>query len=319
MSEEQGVSGNHWTKGAVGLLTKLGWEQKGACNIDIPCTQHASRKNPHGIDIFFQYFEPYENKDLGIIVETKRRVWSGASSASIEEFLEQTISTLECAPYHPTFSEKYDFYGQVETALILIWYHSKDSKRTPEYDHDKYLQYISKVKAPRKRKEMNVFIASNYDILRWCSIIDTVEKICYEKKAHFDYYYPCINHNNSLRKPYLSLVHLFSAYIFGKFSYIEDDGELGRTRHVSVVFSSDRPTLTNLMILYSAVKKYMLDDVHELWLYFYDDLLEYRSYCEQFKRSVKEELNKQQKKLKIEILELPRYIDPPGWLWNGAE
>ena len=104
MSEEQQYQGDRWTTQTKNILHKLGWTQKGDANFDIPCvnktthkTRDRDRKNPHGIDLVFSFYDPYKLKDVGVIVESKHRHWSGINKSEIEKFIDQLQMSIECA------------------------------------------------------------------------------------------------------------------------------------------------------------------------------------------------------------------------------
>lgn len=69
MPENQNANGERWTQESVAIAKQLGWTQKGTSNFDIECVHHRNerRSQPHGVDSFFEYYDPYYQGNQGIL------------------------------------------------------------------------------------------------------------------------------------------------------------------------------------------------------------------------------------------------------------
>ncbi len=213
MPEEEPIKGNLWTKHAVELLSNLGWELKGDTNVDIPCTMHPFKRKgqSHGIDAFMTYFDPYQNIELGIIIETKNYAWKSINAPFIQESFNKLVEVLGCVPYSEEFNSKMNFNNaKVDTALLMVWAHD-------EFDKLKFEEYLKELQVPKRHKPLRVYIVNNYDILKLYSIVDTVKKItdALKQNEKFDIYYPSYLESDSLKgKNLVSLEYIFSKFIF---------------------------------------------------------------------------------------------------------
>ncbi|OME30030.1 hypothetical protein NSS98_22515 [Paenibacillus sp. FSL E2-0274] len=289
MSEEQQYQGDRWTTQTKNILENLGWEQKGDANFDIPCvnktthkTREKDRKNPHGIDLVFSYYDPYKLKKLGVIVESKHRQWSGISRVEIEKFIDQLQMSIECA-------ETSEIFGSigcppVKTGLLMIWCNEPE-----KFDDTQYREYLKQLRFTTKRSPITLYIASNTEILKWCSLIQKVNEIKV-KSIEFDYFYPSDifsgGDSSASRRAHVNLVHLFSSYIFAKSKQKVEVGDLTYSQDINHVFFFSEPTLEELNFMYSCIKKCQLEDAKELRIHLYNTESKYRVYIEQFKRSV---------------------------------
>ncbi|MBS5915024.1 hypothetical protein P4H94_19010 [Paenibacillus macerans] len=289
MSEEQQYQGDRWTTQTKNILHKLGWTQKGDANFDIPCvnktthkTRDRDRKNPHGIDLVFSFYDPYKLKDVGVIVESKHRHWSGINKSEIEKFIDQLQMSIECAGT----SEIFRNIGcpPVKTGLLMIW-----CNETDKFDDKQYREYLKQLRFTRKRNPITLYIASNTEILKWCSLIQKVNEIK-TNSIEFDYFYPSDifsgGDSSASRRAHVNLVHLFSSYIFAKSKQKLEFGDVTLTQDVNHVFFFSKPTLEELNFMYSCIKKCQLEDAKELRIHLYNTDTNYRVYIEQFKRTI---------------------------------
>lgn len=267
MSEEQSVLGNSWTKRSVMLLESLGWQLKGDTNIDIPCTIHHGRTQPHGIDSFLTYFDPYQNCLIGVINETKHYAWDNITQTKVQEWVDNLIETLDCTPYSDEFAKRLNFdRAKVDTGLLLIWSHDR-------FDPEKFYSYLKNLKIPRKMKSLRLYVLSNDQILKLYSISQTIKDILQDLKdsEKFDVYYPSYPETNSFKSSnFIGLEYFTSKFIFGKLIKIEKYPGGSRTKNITVVFYFDRLDYDCLSYMYLALRRFQLTE-EEIWIYHYND------------------------------------------------
>lgn len=90
------------------------------------------KKKTHGIDLYLEYNDPYQNKIQGVFVECKNRTWSNVSRSVIENWVKEEINLIECAAFNNSLMQFYDEDSERNCALILI--NINDGK----FDKDKF-------------------------------------------------------------------------------------------------------------------------------------------------------------------------------------
>jgi hypothetical protein len=285
MSEQQQVDGERWTVQSLNILRKLGWEKIGSRNFDIPCVRqiaHATgksekRKNDHGVDLLLKYFDPFWEQDKFIIVECKHRAWSGINTSSINEFLKQMINTIDCAG----LSEKMSELGctNINTGLLMIWCHEQD-----KYDPQKFKEYLKGVDVPKRRNPVSLFVASNDEILKWCSLIAKVESIkSNPETAEFKFFYPSDyfgkRSTSSDRREYVNLTQLFSSYIFAKSKHVEQYRPPEDVHHI---FFYATPNKQELNFMFQLVQGFQFEDAQKIKIHFYGEQTQWREHIEDF-------------------------------------
>jgi len=303
MPEEQSVQGTRWTIHAVELLKGLGWSPRGDINVDIPCTIHPNRRNPHGIDAFLTYSDPYRKKEIGIIIETKNYAWRSVTRAFIQETVDNLIETIECAPLSDEFQRRLNFSNAaVNTGLILIWSHD-------DFERDTFQRYLKELEIPKKRKLSTIYVLNNYDILKLYSLYHTIKQICSSLREpdKFDIYYPSYSNSDSVNgKNFVNLEYFTSKFIFGKM--IESINYKNKSRDINTittVFYFDQLNLESLNYLYLSLKKFQLAD-DKIRIYHYNDPSHYRGPIREFVRICEEEHGK-----KVEFLPMLQLDDVP--------
>jgi hypothetical protein len=302
MPEEQQFQGNRWTTQTKAILTELGWRQRATSNFDIPCynkllhkTGTNDRKNSHGIDLMFSFQNPYSKSEQTVIVESKNRKWNGINTSSIQEFVDQLLMTIECARLHSDFynSENTD----ISTGLLMIW-----CNEPALFREETYRNYLKKLKVPSKKRPIEIFIASNTEILRWCSLIEKVKELK-TKFKDFQFFYPGDHFSGGqtspLRLNHITLSHLFSDYIFAKSKELITLGEHNIAINVHHVFFFAEPTLEELNFMYSCLSRYQFEDAEKLIIHLYGEQTKHRVAIDEFVRSKNESLKEQKSKLTI--------------------
>jgi hypothetical protein len=305
MSEQQQFEGERWTKQTIKILKELGWTQVGDSNFDIPCVNKAfhstgkgeERRNDHGVDSLFTYRDPYLNKDVNIIVESKKRKWSNITVGSIKSFANQLLMTIECSDV----SEKVQELGckGVNTGLLMIWCDELD-----KYNPEKIEEYLSEIEIPQKKKPITIYVATNEEILKWSSLIEYKSSI--EKDSEeFNFFYPSDFYRRgksmSTQKSYLNLIQLYSSYIFAKSKKKID--VYGDTKVINIhhVFFFAEPTKKELEFMYQLVSDLQFEDCQQMHIHFYGEQTKYREHIAEFLRKKREYIKVNQNKLIIEI------------------
>jgi hypothetical protein len=297
MPENENVIGDYWTKESVALMKKLGWKQVGCSNFDITCSNHkAERKGKkHGVDSIFQYYDPFLEQQIYVNVESKTRAWKGIDEKAIREWIVQVTGVMECASQAPELHALK--VNNIKNSLVLCWCNDGN------YNHEKYTEYLKKISFKSKNTEYNIFLAFNKDILRWCSLIDTIDKLKVECNK-FNVFYPTIigeSTTNLLKAEYVTLFFLYSKYIFATAEVAEQNARGVSYKKQNIVFNFDEISLQSLLVMYDAFKQYQLQDADEYVIYLYDKKSNVRTYIEEFKNTIENQQKAINEKQQIDI------------------
>lgn len=302
MPEEQPIKGERWTKSAVKLLEDLGWKPCGDIRVDIPCTLHG--KDEHGVDAFLTYYDPYQKRDIGIIVETKYYAWKSVTPSNLQEWIDDLIEKLDCAPLQREFQDLLNFDNAfVDTGVLMVWSHD-------EFDKAAFEKKLDQVKIAKKRKSLRIIVLHNEDILKLYSVLNAISNISGsldKKTERFDIYYPSYKKSDSYRNPhFLSLEYFKSKFIFGKMTRMEmeRDGGTHPINH-AVVFYFDKPSRDCLDYMHLCLRQFQLTE-DQIDIHYYGNVEEYRSPIVQFKRDHSEKGAK-----RIEFEPISRIRDVP--------
>ncbi len=286
MPENQHVSGDHWTRESVSILKQLGWTQKGSCNFDIECVHHVKerRGQKHGVDSFFEYYDPYYKSNQAILVESKCWQFSNITSSNIKTWIKQITDCMECMQVSDTIQSLTN--APIQNALLMIW-------ANDEYHHQRFMEKLKKVGFASKKYPCNIFVASNREILKWCSLINTLERIKINSKS-VRFIYPNVPTigSNLLHANHLTLTHLFSKYIFVEVK--EDVLDLrGGTYPLEklVVFCYEPVSANSLDFLYDLIKRLNFQSYPKSEIYLYDNEVSTRYYVSEFTSRINAEIN----------------------------
>lgn len=285
--EDENVKGEYWTKESIALMKKLGWEQVGPSNFDIKCTKHvAARKGKkHGIDSVFKYYDPFLQQQIYINVESKNRKWSGINDKSIKDWINQVAGVMECSSLAPELHSL--SVNNIINSLVLCWCNDQ------QYDHEKYQEYLKKISFRKKDCDYNVFIASNRDILKWCSLIEAMDQMKRDF-VKFNIVYPTLTGNNTtdlVRSQHLTLFLLYSKYIFATADVKKEYYNSSHIIKQNIVFNFDNISVESLLVMYDAFKQYQLQNADEYVIYLHEKKEDVRIYIEEFKRKVQSQYN----------------------------
>jgi len=251
MPENQNANGEHWTRESVSILKQLGWTQRGSCNFDIECIHHVKERKgqKHGVDSFFEYYDPYYKSTQGILVESKCWEFYSITTANIKKWMKQITDCMECMQVSETIQGLTT--APIKNALLMVW-------ANDEYDHKVFMDRLKKVGIASKKYPCNIFVASNQQILRWCSLISTLDKIKTQSTA-LKFIYPNVPTIGSdlIFSNQLTLTQMFSKYIFAEVEEQITDAIHGGTYPIKklVVFCYEPATVNSLNFLYTLIKR----------------------------------------------------------------
>lgn len=264
MPENQNVTGEHWTKESVSILHQLGWQQKGSCNFDIECIHHIKerRGQAHGVDSFFVYYDPYYQSEQGVLVESKNWQFQSINTANIRKWMKQITDCIECLQVSKTIQDLSQ--APIQNALLMCW-------ANDEYDRAAFVERLSKVGVGSKKYPCNVFVASNNEILHWCSLINTINNL--KKDAiSLKFIYPNIPTlgTNLIMADHLTLTHLYSKYIFAEIK--QEIRRVGGGTDVVeklLVFTNEPASTASLEFLYDLIKRlnFQFYPIYEVYLH----------------------------------------------------
>lgn len=139
----------------------------------------------------------------------------------------------------------------IQNALLMVW-------ANDEYDHKVFMDRLKKVGIASKKYPCNIFVASNQQILRWCSLISTLDKIKTQSTA-LKFIYPNVPTIGSdlIFSNQLTLTQMFSKYIFAEVEEQITDAIHGGTYPIKklVVFCYEPATVNSLNFLYTLIKR----------------------------------------------------------------
>jgi len=291
MPENQNAIGEHWTKESVSILKQLGWEQKGSCNFDIECTIHIKERKGqnHGVDSFFEYYDPYYQCNQGILVESKNWQFKSITTANIKKWIKQITDCLECLQVSPIIQDLSK--APIQNALLMCW-------ANDEYIHDEFMENLNKVGVASKKYPCNIFVASNYQILRWCSLINTINNIKKDAKS-FNFIYPNVPTlgTSLILADHLTLTHLYSKYIFAEVKQ-EVENYSGGTDIINklVVFCYEPGSSASLDFLYDLIKRLNFQSYQVYEVYLYENETNIRQIVADFKSRINKQIKGDLKK-----------------------
>jgi len=263
MPENQNATGEHWTRESVAIFRQLGWEQKGTSNFDIECSLHPSRRGQgHGVDSLFTYYDPYVQGEQGILVESKCWQFNSITTENIKKWFKQMTDCMECMQVSSVVQELTS--APIKNAVLMCWAHD-------QYDYEEFQRRLRAVKIGSKKYECNLYVASNHEILKWCSLINTVNSIKRDARE-FKFLYPNVPTlgTNLVKADHISLIHLYSKYIFAQAKVEVRTARGSEIKDQLIVFCFEKATTASLNFMYDMIKQLNLQDAHECIIYLYE-------------------------------------------------
>ncbi len=241
------------------LFSLFNWKLK-MNDKQINCTRSTHKnkddkeKKTHGVDVYFEYEDPYINRIQGVFVECKNRQWRSISSSNIEKWVDELINTMECASYNQELHGYYAENSDKNCGLLLI------NTNDGGFDKTKFYNYIENITNKNKRIPIKIFIAGNDMLNKWWAI-DNINATDYNR--NLQYIHLSINNSRPLKNRCLSINHLFSKYIFCEFEYTKEYQEgtdkVTRTRNRLVIFCFDKICKESFTYLWSLCRFYQCE------------------------------------------------------------
>lgn len=182
------------------------------------------------------------------------------------------------------------------------------------YDEEKFREYLTSLTVKTRKKPITIHIACNTEILKWCSILEKQKELS-NIYTDFAFFYPSDYYSGGKSMPYrkehLTLIQLFSKYIFAKSNYQERNrlGTLNKIVHH--VFFFAEPTKDELEFLYSGFDRLQFEDAEKLIIHFYGEQTKYRNHIEMFIRDKNQYYEEKGHYLRIEADYLTVLKDVP--------
>ncbi|HII4471077.1 TPA: hypothetical protein ACY4SJ_002565 [Clostridium perfringens] len=286
------------------LYERFGWNEL-TRDEEIKCIKKTHRndkgnhKRTHGIDLFHNYYDAYKRQKIGVITECKNYEWQSINEKSLEKWIEQLLSTIECAQISESLKEYNSKCTCINTGILLV--HANDGK----YNEEKFRDYVKKLKYKTRKNPINIFIASNKEIEKWDSMFSYIEKELKSDKGEFNFYYPSIMGSDLETLSHITLYQLFSSYIFAENKkQVKKEifgSELITTEVEKIVFSFDEISENSLRYLCDMFKELQLEGANKYKLCFYPETIEDANLIDEKFKSLASEFLKGDK---IEIIKL---------------
>lgn len=290
MPENQNANGEHWTKESVSIMKQFGWNQKGSCNFDIECSLHKKdrRGQNHGVDSFHMYYDPYYQSEQGILVESKNWQFDSITTENIKKWIKQITDCIECMQVSPTVQGLTQ--ASIQNAVLMIWANDK-------YDYNKFRANLNKVNIGSKKYTCNIYVASNYEILKWCSLINTIN-IIKNESLDFKFIYPNVPTlgTSLIKAEHLTLTHLYSKYIFAEAKQSVQNYRSTEVIDKLIVFSYEPSSKTSLDFLYDLIKRLNFQSYQLYEIYLNENETDIRHIIQDFKNRVDNQLQGDLKK-----------------------
>ncbi len=219
MAEDQGINGAIWNNEAAILLKRLGWEQVGDSEIDIPTDEDKYR----GIDRIFKYQDArrYGSRESTVFLEAKRYNTTSFNSVKLlEEWLKTLNTKLTSTRNSLGLRELYPSLADtvISSGLIVLWF--ADTALYPTFQV-KFRGIIEKAKLPNishKDSPNRIYVIDNYDILRLASMVLAIEEYNSKNDLTLEFYYPQSDYfkKPASRNNVLTLDYMFSKAVLAE-------------------------------------------------------------------------------------------------------
>ena len=302
MPENQNATGEHWTRESVSIFKQFGWTQKGSCNFDIECSLHVKDRKgqKHGVDSFFVYYDPYYQTEQGILVESKNWQFKSIKTANIKKWIKQITDCIECMQVSSTIQDLTT--APIQNAVLMCW-------ANDEYVHEEFINNLNNVGISSKKYPCNIFVASNYEILKWCSLINTINNIKRDAET-FNFIYPNVPTlgTSLIMAEHLTLTHLYSKYIFAEVKQ-KVENCYGGTDIINklVVFCYEPASNISLDFLYDLIKRLNFQSYQACEIYLHENGTSIRQIVTDFKARVNAQIKgnlKKQSKIEVKYLDV---------------
>lgn len=257
------------------LFERFGWheltrDQQINCKRSKHKNESGQRKTTHGIDIYHSYFDPYKQKNLGVITECKNYKWESINRSNLQKWFNQLKDTIECAQ---TSAELEGFNNRcdvINTGVLLVHANNKG------YDDEKFREYLSELQYSQKRNPINIFVASNKEIEKWDSMFSYIENINANTENEFLFYNPSISGSGIKKNKYITLTQLYSDYIFAQNRVIIEQRVGGKVINTIeskelYIFSFDKINKDSFVYVCDMFKELQLENFEKCMFCFYPE------------------------------------------------
>lgn len=268
MGEKSQENGKIFEDYMVNLLESFEWKILGR-NIGIDCirSSHKNNKNgqktSHGIDILGAYYNPFTNRNEAIIVECKNRQWNNISKSNVNDWLNELINTIECAPHSPEISKLLQEYVLIGGILAC-------NPSDNNYNKEKAMNIRLGIQIPKKKYPYILYLADKDKLNKWDAFS---KKIINIKKynPNFSIIYPSIAGSKWRREKNIIPSYLFSDFILA--SYIDDSNSEKIDK--KAIFYFDTIDKNSLIYLKSMINELQIeatsDNKKEICIHFFSD------------------------------------------------
>ena len=258
------------------LFANLGWDLL-AQDLSIDCTRtnHKSatsksgKKKTHGIDILQGFYNPFTSRREAVIIECKNHLWKDFIASNIDRWVEELINTIECTGASPKATPYLN-----ETALTtgILLFNSSDNL----YDYGRAKEMLSKVKVPKRRAPVMLYIADTIMLEKWFAVNLEISKIKeINKDNNFGIVYPSIGGSSWDRQPVITPSYLFSDYIFSAYTKTTENENGSEKADVKAIYCFDKVTDDSMLYLLNMINTLQLEArterKQEVHIYFFPE------------------------------------------------
>lgn len=257
MAENQGVLGDMWNDCAVSLIKQLHWEHIGDKNFDMIGTDEKS----HGIDAIACYKSPSLHTLQSCLIESKRYAESNIKISTIKDWIDTLRKKIEIVYYADDLQTEFptlQYCCNINLGIIMCWVHDAPNE---EYFVNKFNKMVESViinTPPKANSTKRIMVLANPQILRLCSMLETVRKY-----SDFKFIYPSqlIKNKPLVKTDVLSIEYMMSNIIVAEGVYNNSTKEL-------IVYYFGNMNVDSFRIIYEALTLYNLVE-NEMVVSFY--------------------------------------------------
>ena len=292
MGENSGNIGKQLENYVTKFFARFKWRFI-ANNREIECTKRATHnKKSHGLDVIFDFYNPYQSVKQTIVVECKSRKNQSITLIDMQKWVDELISTIECMQSSRQLEDLNITDGKIDSGMLVVF--SNDG-----YAKEKIDKLLGQINVRVKRNPISIYVADNNYLKRWKGLL-----IFSELKNNFNFIYPSIDKSSRslLENPTLDI--LYSTYIFAE--YIDDKD--GCPKKTAALISFDDVTIASFRYMWSMFKNYQLESYDQYSFVFYGKTAAEINYIEsEFARSLtfanNNEMVNFNKKVKFDFIE----------------
>ena len=253
MGENSGKIGKQLENYVEKFFTKFKWRFI-AKNREIECTKKTTHnKKSHGLDVVFDFYNPYQSVKQTIVIECKNRQNQSITLSEMQKWIDELISTIECMQSSRQLEDLNITDGKIDSGMLVVF--SND-----DYVKEKFDKLLWQINVRVKRNPISIYVADNNCLERWKGLLSFSEG-----KKDFNFIYPSIDKSSRGLCGYPTLDVLYSAYVFAEYM---DELE-GCSKKTAALISFDDITITSFRYMWSMFKNYQLESYDQYSFIFY--------------------------------------------------